>query len=171
MSKLIKLVCAAAAFGMVRGPARAQDKTCKFAEMGYSYYRIEQQGEAWTYLLTSSGPHWRNKPYGYHAPGFLDCESCSSAGKGWAGVYDFDDHATEIRTKAKGGTGLSLATANQIVKMQGGRIRSTRRETRALRSIWRFPRTPNLRSAPYEQARPCRRELRRSARRAPRIRC
>src|SRR5262245_4902144 len=63
------------------------------SEWGYSYYRIEQQGEAWTYLLTVSGSNWRNKPYGYHAPGYLVCESCSSAGKGWGGLYHFSDQA------------------------------------------------------------------------------
>jgi hypothetical protein len=96
MSKFAKLLCAAALFGMAQGPARAEDHACKFAEWGYSYYRIEQQGEAWTYLLTASGPNWRNKPYGYHAPGFLVCESCSLAGKVWGGLYHFSDQA-ELR--------------------------------------------------------------------------
>jgi hypothetical protein len=47
------------------------------------------RGEAWTYLLTASGPNWLNKPYGYHAPGFLVCDKCASAGNAWGGVYDF----------------------------------------------------------------------------------
>jgi hypothetical protein len=72
-----------------RSLAHAQDDACKFAEWGYSYYRVEQQGEAWTYLLTASGHNWLNKPYGYHAPGFLVCERCASPGNAWAGVYDF----------------------------------------------------------------------------------
>src|SRR5262245_66409819 len=96
MNKLTRLLCGAALFGMAQGAARAQDQACKFAEWGYSYYSIEQQGEAWTYLLTASGPYWRNNPYGYHAPGFLVCESCSSAGKVWGGLYHFSDQA-ELR--------------------------------------------------------------------------
>jgi hypothetical protein len=89
MRKWIKLVCTAALFAMVQGLAHAQDDACKFAEWGYSYYRVEQQGEAWTYLLTASGHNWLNKPYGYHAPGFIVCERCASPGNAWAGVYDF----------------------------------------------------------------------------------
>jgi hypothetical protein len=94
MNKLTRLLCGAALFGMAEGPARAQDHACKFAEWGYSYYTIEQQGQAWTYLLTASGPNWRNNPYGYHAPGVLLCESesCTSAGKMW-GSYHFSDRA------------------------------------------------------------------------------
>src|SRR5215510_16109919 len=71
MRKLTKLLCAAALFGMAQDAARAEDHACKFAEWGYSYYRIEQRGETWTYLLTASGPNWRTIPYGYHAPGSL----------------------------------------------------------------------------------------------------
>jgi hypothetical protein len=93
MSKLIRLLCVVALFGIAQGAARAENQTCKFAQWGYSYYSIEQQGETWTYVLTASGPDWRNVPYGYHAPGYLICESCSSAGKGWGGLYHFDDRA------------------------------------------------------------------------------
>jgi hypothetical protein len=93
MRKLSKLVCAAALFGIVQGPLHAEHDACKFSEWGYSYYRVEQQGEAWTYLLTASGPNWLNKLYGYHAPGFLVCDKCASAGNAWGGVYDFSARA------------------------------------------------------------------------------
>jgi len=76
---------------MARDAAHAEDHACKFAEWGYSYYRIGQQGETWTYLLTASGPNWQNVPYGYHAPGAL-----VSGGKGWFGLYHFSDQA-ELR--------------------------------------------------------------------------
>ena len=91
MRKLTKLLCAAALFGMAQDAARAEDHACKFVEWGYGYYRIEQRGESWTYLLTASGPDWRTIPYGYHAPGSL-----VSAGKGWDGLYHFSDQA-ELR--------------------------------------------------------------------------
>ena len=96
MKKLVKFLYAAGLFGMAAGAPRAGDDACKFAEWGYSYYRIEQQGEAWTYLLTASGPNWRNKPHGFHAPGFLLCEGCTPAGKVWGGLYHFSDQA-ELR--------------------------------------------------------------------------
>jgi hypothetical protein len=89
MRKLSKRFCAAALFGIVQGPLHGQHDACRFSEWGYSYYSVEQQGEAWTYLLTASGPNWLNKPYGYHAPGFLVCDKCASAGNAWGGVYDF----------------------------------------------------------------------------------
>ena len=93
MSKLIAFVCAAVLFGLAQGAARAHDRACKFAEWGYGYYRIEQQGEPWTYVLTASGPNWRTIPYGYHAPGGLVCESCSSASIEQWGLYNFADQA------------------------------------------------------------------------------
>jgi hypothetical protein len=93
MRKLIASVSAAALFGFAQGAAQAQDRACKFAEWGCGYYRIEQQGEPWTYVLTASGPNWKTIPYGYHAPGGLVCESCSSSSiKQW-GLYYFGDQA------------------------------------------------------------------------------
>ena len=91
MGKLIRLLCAIALFGMAQGTAQAENAACKFAEWGYSYFRVEQQGETWTYLLTAAGPKWRNIPYGYHAPGYLVCESCSD--REWGGLYYFGDKA------------------------------------------------------------------------------
>ena len=93
MSTLIRLLCAIALVVITNGAGRSQDRACKFARWGFGYYRIEQQGETWTYLLTASGPHWRTIPYGYHAPGFLVCESCPSVGKVWGGLYHFSDQA------------------------------------------------------------------------------
>ena len=93
MGNLTRLLCAAALLGMAQEAAWPQDRACTFAEWGYSYYRIEQQGETWTYVLTASGPNWRNRPYGYHAPGHLGCESCSSASTGVGGLYHFSDQA------------------------------------------------------------------------------
>jgi hypothetical protein len=87
MSKLIRLLCAIALFGMAPGAAQAEDGACKFVEWGYSYFRIEQRGETWTYLLTAAGPNWRNYPFGYHAPGFLE------SARGWGGLYYFSDQA------------------------------------------------------------------------------
>jgi hypothetical protein len=86
MRKSITLLAVTVLFGIAPGAARAQDQACKFAEWGYSYYRVEQGGETWTYLLAASGPKWRNIPYGYHAPGALT----SSAGETW-GLYYFDE--------------------------------------------------------------------------------
>jgi len=88
MSKLIGLLCAAALSGIAQGTAHAEDRACKFVEWGYSYFRIEQQSETWTFLLTASGPHWRSIPSGYHAPGYL----VSSIGHG-GGLYHFNDQA------------------------------------------------------------------------------
>jgi hypothetical protein len=90
MGKLIRLFCAVMLFGIAQGAARAENGACKFAEWGYSYIRVEQQGETWTYLLAAAGPNWRNAPYGYHAPGHLVCESCSE--RAW-GLYYFSDRA------------------------------------------------------------------------------
>jgi hypothetical protein len=67
MRKLIASVSAAALFGFAQGAAQAQDRACKFAEWGYGYYRIEQQGEPWTYELTASGANWKTIPYGYRS--------------------------------------------------------------------------------------------------------
>src|SRR6266545_2979449 len=86
MSKLSSLLCALALFGIAHDAARSEDRACRFAEWGYSYYRIEQEGETWTYLLTASGPNWRNIPYGYHGPGYLAYE-------GAGGLYHFGDRA------------------------------------------------------------------------------
>jgi len=86
MCKLIGLLCAAALSGIAQGTAHAEDRACKFVEWGYSYFRIEQQSETWTYLLTASGPHWRSIPYGYHAPGYLVSDRGS-------GLYHFNDQA------------------------------------------------------------------------------
>jgi len=91
MGKLIRLLCAVVLFGIVQGAAQAENGACKFAEWGYSYFRVEQQGETWTYVLAAAGPNWRNAPYGYHAPGYLSCESCSE--RGWGGLYHFSDKA------------------------------------------------------------------------------
>jgi hypothetical protein len=100
MNRFFKLICAAALSGTVQGEARAQDRACKFAEWGFGYYRVEQQGEAWTYRLTVSGPHWRHLPYGYHAPGLLTCKDCSSAGKEWSGLYYFTAEAHSVPATA-----------------------------------------------------------------------
>ena len=91
MGKLIRLFCAVMLFGIAQGAARAENGACRFAEWGYSYFRVEQQGETWTYLLAAAGPNWRNIPYGYHAPGYLVCESCSE--REWGGLYHFSDRA------------------------------------------------------------------------------
>src|SRR5215475_6307568 len=64
MKKFVKLLCAAVLFGMVptyvtrepQGPARSQDGPCELGQLGRSSYRIKQEGEFWTYLLTASGP-------------------------------------------------------------------------------------------------------------------
>ena len=73
MNQFVKLLCAAVLFGMAQGPARSQDGPCKVAD----------------YLLTASGPHWRDTPFGRHAPGFLLCESCSSGPTASGGLYHF----------------------------------------------------------------------------------
>jgi len=93
---VIKLVCAAALLATVQGGALAQDRACKLAEWGFGYVRVEQQNETSTYILTASGPNWRNRPYGYHAPGQLVCEACAS-GKPWHGLYDF--HTAELASQ------------------------------------------------------------------------
>jgi hypothetical protein len=87
MRKLIILLCAIALFGMSPSAAQAENGACKFAEWSYSYFRIEQQGETWTYLLTAAGLNWRNVPFGYHAPGYLE------SARGWGGLYHFSDQA------------------------------------------------------------------------------
>ena len=61
MNQFVKLLCAAVLFGMAQGPARSQDGSCKVAD----------------YLLTASGPHWRDASPGRHGTGYLLCESCS----------------------------------------------------------------------------------------------
>jgi hypothetical protein len=95
MKKFVKLLCAAVLFGMVptyvtrepQGPARSQDGPCKLGQMGRSSYRIKQEGEFWTYLLTASGPHWRDASPGRHGTGYLLCESCSSEPTESGGLY------------------------------------------------------------------------------------
>jgi len=73
MNQFVKLLCAAVLFGMAQGPARSQDGSCKVAD----------------YLLTASGPHWRDTPFGRHASGYLLCESCSSEPTESGGPYYF----------------------------------------------------------------------------------
>jgi hypothetical protein len=101
MSKSIRLLCAAALLAIVQGAALAHDSACKFAEWGFGHVKVEQQSETstsdiWTYVLTASGPNWRNRPYGYHAPGQLVCEDCAS-GKSWHGLYHF--HTAELASQ------------------------------------------------------------------------
>jgi len=93
MNKFAKLLCAAVLFGMAQGPARSQDGPCKGAGWGYSSYHIKQEGELWAYSLTTSGPHWRDSPFGRHAPGILVCKSCSSEPSETGGLYHFSDWA------------------------------------------------------------------------------
>jgi hypothetical protein len=90
MSRLARLLAAIAAVGLAQSAARAEDHTCKFAELSFSYFRVVQQGETSTYLLTTSGPKWRNVPYGRHAPGYLHCENCPGRA---SGLYHFLDQA------------------------------------------------------------------------------
>ena len=92
MRKLIKRLCVIALLATTQGAAWAEDRACEFAEWGYSYIKVDHQGETWTYLLTTSGPKWRNDALGYHAPGQLVCETCSSAGPAF-GPYHFSAQA------------------------------------------------------------------------------
>lgn len=93
MSKLIGLLGAIALFGLAQGAARAEADACKFTESSYSYIRVAEQGETWTYLLTTSGPNWRNLPSGRHALGTLLCENCPSESEGGSGDYHFEVQA------------------------------------------------------------------------------
>jgi hypothetical protein len=113
--------------GIAQGAAQAENGACKFAEWGYSYVRVEQQGETWTYLLTAGGPSWRNSPYGYHAPGYLACASCSE--RGWGGLYYFSDKAdlqpataAERAERRKESVGYpSIAVDSEHLKHYGSR--------------------------------------------------
>jgi hypothetical protein len=89
MNTSVKLLCAAVLFGMAQGEARSQNGPCKDGQLGRSSYRIKQEGELWTYVLTASGPHWRDAPPGAHGPGYLLCESCSSKPTESGGLYHF----------------------------------------------------------------------------------
>jgi hypothetical protein len=79
----------------------AGEATCKFIEWGHSYITVERASETWTYQLTALGPKWRNRPYGYQAPGQLACENCSSTGKAWNGLYHLDVARSEQPTEAE----------------------------------------------------------------------
>jgi hypothetical protein len=87
-SILVALAMCGMAWGMAQSAAHAAD-VCKFDEWGYGYVRIAQQGKVWTYLITSSGPHWRTQPLGYHGPGSLVCGNCSSPPGEVGGPYHF----------------------------------------------------------------------------------
>jgi hypothetical protein len=93
MIKLIRFLGALALLGLAQGAARAEEDACKLAEWGYSYARVEQRGDMWTYLLTV-GPNWRTHPFGYHAPGWLSCENCLSASVWAGGLIHFVSEAT-----------------------------------------------------------------------------
>lgn len=93
MIKLIRFLGAIAFLGLAQGVARAEDDACKLAEWGYSYARVEQRGDMWTYLLTV-GPNWRTHPFGYHAPGYLACENCLSVSIWAGGLFHFVSEAT-----------------------------------------------------------------------------
>jgi len=89
MSKLAKLLLIIIALTMLQDAARAYDRACKFVERGYGYIKIEERGEALTYWLEASGPSWATADVGWHAPGWLSCESCDAASKGAGGLYHF----------------------------------------------------------------------------------
>jgi hypothetical protein len=89
MSKLIRLLSAVTLLGVAHGNAFSADSKCAFAEWGYSYIKVVEQGEDWTYVLKASGPKWKIEPYGYHAPGFLSCRNCSSPSDDAGGLYYF----------------------------------------------------------------------------------
>jgi hypothetical protein len=93
MIKLIRFLIAIALLALAQSAAQAEDSTCKFAESSYSYIRVAQQGETWTYLLTTSGPNWRNLRSRRHATGYLACENCPSAQEGAGGTYLFEVQA------------------------------------------------------------------------------
>src|SRR5262245_15249645 len=94
MSRLATMLAALAICGMTQNAARAAD-SCKFAEWGYSYYRIQQRDEVWTYLLTASGPNWRTMPLGRHGPGQLACANCSPASSETGGPFHFIARAVQ----------------------------------------------------------------------------
>ena len=87
--RLAKLACTAGLIALTCGDAWAQ--ACKFNEWGYGYYRVEQAGQLSTYLVSVRGPRWRSSSYGYHAPGFLNCETCSGGGGSAGGLCGFTE--------------------------------------------------------------------------------
>jgi hypothetical protein len=94
MVKLTTLLLVVAVLGAVQNAAQANDSACRFVEWGYGYMKIEDRGEEWTYAVEVPGPTWRMQGYGYHAPGWLSCENCSSASTGAGGLYHFIALAT-----------------------------------------------------------------------------
>jgi hypothetical protein len=96
--------------------ARADDAACRFVEWGYSYFQVKQQGETWTYLLTATSSDWRNVPYGWHAPGSLTCQGCSS-GPMRGGLYYFLAQADRNANEARGSPKMP-ATAAERAKQQ-----------------------------------------------------
>ncbi len=86
--RLTAHVCAVALFAAVHGAAWAQ-AGCRFDELGFSYYRVERDGVPSAYILSAAGPNWSHSPYGWHAPGLLQCENCSASGSAAGGLYHF----------------------------------------------------------------------------------
>jgi hypothetical protein len=80
--------------------ARADAGICKFVEWSFAYVQVMEGTEAWAYSVDVSGPAWRNIPYGYHAPGALVCEACSSPSRAF-GLYHFSVEATLAEASAK----------------------------------------------------------------------
>jgi hypothetical protein len=76
---------------VVSQAAHAEESACKFTEWGYGYMKVVGPNGPWTYSMKASGPTWRTEPFGYHAPGLLLCESCSSDGA--RGLYYFLDQS------------------------------------------------------------------------------
>jgi len=89
MAGLPRGLCVLALLALMHGPARAESRSCKFVEWGYSYIKVERDGKIVMYLLELAGSKWRNVPYGRHGPGYLVCEQCSPNGISAGGLYHF----------------------------------------------------------------------------------
>ena len=69
--------------------ARAQEARCQFVEQGHAYVKMSGAGATWAYVVRVTGPNWRQASVGWHAPGFLICQSCQSDGLYQFGYFMF----------------------------------------------------------------------------------
>jgi hypothetical protein len=89
MRSFENFLCALALLALTQTGADAKERLCKFVEWGHSYIKVEESGKVRMYLLEVTGRHWRNSPFGYHAPGHLACENCPPNAIQAVGLYHF----------------------------------------------------------------------------------
>jgi hypothetical protein len=64
----------------VQSPVSAEETGCEFVQWGFAYTRFTEGNSDWSYVVTLAGLNWKQSPYGWHAPGLLECRFCEAFG-------------------------------------------------------------------------------------------